>query len=1205
MLAAFLQRFRHPTCKPSGLNSWPRPLLSKLPLLDVLTAAKEMLDVPKQSFPGSFFGPPTLVALLEHRAKYQPEAATYRFLVDGESEEVALTNQELDCLARRIAHHLQSQGLQGERALLLFPAGLEFIAAFFGCLYAGVVAVPAYPPRMNRSLDRIQTIAQDAQAKVALTTSDVWQRMQNMLPQTPFLQHLTWVQTDTLPPGGEEHWQDPGVDGSTLAMLQYTSGSTGTPNGVMLTHANLLHNSALICYAFEHTRSGTGVFWLPSYHDMGLIGGIIQPLYVGRPNILMSPMAFLQRPLRWLKAITRYRGTTSGGPNFAYELCLKRIRPEQLDQLDLSSWQVAFNGAEPIRPETLERFAERFAPCGFRYEAFYPCYGLAESTLIATGGYKPDPPVILSVDAAQLEQNTVVETAPGAPGTRRLVGCGQRLPDLDVIVVDPETGCECPEGKVGEIWISGPSVAQGYWNRPEKTEQTFRAFVKDTGEGPYLRTGDLGFFHRGELYCTGRLKDLIIIRGRNHYPQDIELTAQQSHPALRSEATAAFTVEGEDGHERLVIVQELERRQDKHAAEAIQAIRRAVAREHDLVVDAVALIRAGSIPKTSSGKIQRHACRRAWLDGTLTVIAAWPGDVELDETASAAEVATGDDGPGGADFGAGEASALWEVSASEGNGQPQAAAEPGPQKPVASADRTPAAPTTPPARQLSFQEAARIVMEEVRRIAGSRAQGATLDSTFSDVGMDSLERVELQAALEDRLGGRIPEDQAPQVESFRQVAHLVHQYLGHPEQRQSLSLEEIPESYYRIEQWPEYQQLRQNLSLLETSGLGNPYFNVHERVTRDTTQIGGRELINFSSYNYVGMSGDPQVAAAAKEAIDRYGTSVSASRLVSGEKTIHRELEHALADWLGTEDAVVMVGGHATNETVIGHLMGPGDLIVHDALAHNSILQGCILSGARRRSFTHNDPEALEAVLRETRGQFRRVLIVIEGVYSMDGDIAPLPQFIELKKKYKALLMIDEAHSIGVLGRHGRGIGEHFDVDPADVDIWMGTMSKSLGSCGGYIAGSRALVEYLKYTAPGFVYSVGIPPAAAAAALASLQVLRREPQRVERLHQRSRLFLELAQQRGLNTGLSQGTPIVPVILGNSLLSLQLSRALYQRGVNVQPILYPAVEENAARLRFFITCTHTEEQIRYTVDAMAEELARLTDQQQPLAQEKSG
>ena len=356
--------------------------------------------------------------------------------------------------------------------------------------------------------------------------------------------------------------------------------------------------------------------------------------------------------------------------------------------------------------------------------------------------------------------------------------------------------------------------------------------------------------------------------------------------------------------------------------------------------------------------------------------------------------------------------------------------------------------------------------------------------------------------------------------------------------------------------------------------------------------IAGKQLISFATYNYLGMSGDPVVSAAAKDAIDRYGTSVSASRLVSGEKPLHRQLEQGLASFLGTEDAICLVGGHATNETTIGHLFGPGDLILHDALAHNSIVQGAILSGARRRPFPHNDVDALDQLLAEIRREYRRVLVVIEGVYSMDGDYPDLPRFVEVKQRHKALLMIDEAHSMGTMGPHGRGIGEHFDVDPRAVDIWMGTLSKSFGSCGGYIAGSRELVEYLKYTAPGFVYSVGMPPSNAAAALAALRLIEEDPERVARVQDRSRTFLRLAKNRGLNTGLSNNTPVIPVIVGNSLHALQLSRRLFERGINVQPILYPAVEEHAARLRFFVTACHTEAQITETVEAVAEELARI-------------
>jgi len=402
----------------------------------------------------------------------------------------------------------------------------------------------------------------------------------------------------------------------------------------------------------------------------------------------------------------------------------------------------------------------------------------------------------------------------------------------------------------------------------------------------------------------------------------------------------------------------------------------------------------------------------------------------------------------------------------------------------------------------------------------------------------------------------------------------------------------VDEASYRIEQFPEVQELEQRLGLVAAFGLKNPYFNVHERVTNDTSVIGGRTMINWSSYNYLGLSGDPQVSRAAQEAVERYGTSVSASRVASGEKPLHRELEQELARFLGCEDAIVTVSGHGVFVTVIGHLMGPQDLILHDSLAHDCILGGSKLSGAKRRPFPHNDFEALEKQLAQLRPHYRRVLIAVEGVYSMDGDITPLPQFVELKKKYKALLLVDEAHSIGVLGETGRGVGEHHRIERTDVDLWMGTMSKSLASCGGYVAGSKTLVNFLKYTVPGFVYSVGISPANAAAALEALRQMQAHPEKVQRLRERSALFLKVARERGIDTGFAGGSAVVPAILGNSLHSLQVSEALRQRGINVQPILYPAVEETAARLRFFVTSTHTEQQIRETIEVLAEEIARV-------------
>jgi 8-amino-7-oxononanoate synthase len=413
-----------------------------------------------------------------------------------------------------------------------------------------------------------------------------------------------------------------------------------------------------------------------------------------------------------------------------------------------------------------------------------------------------------------------------------------------------------------------------------------------------------------------------------------------------------------------------------------------------------------------------------------------------------------------------------------------------------------------------------------------------------------------------------------------------------------VSARAVPAENYDVALFPEYLELKRHKRMLLAVTETNPYFRVDQgsdtllQSTPGLAHIDGRALSNFCAYDYIGMAHDPAVTAATKDAIDRYGTGAGASRLVSGEKQIHRDLEHALAEFLGTPAAIVFVSGHATNVTTIGHLMGPGDLIVHDILAHNSILQGARLSGATCRGFAHNDCRALDVLLSGIRHGHRRVLIAIEGVYSMDGDYPDLARFVDIKERHHALLYVDEAHSLGTMGRTGRGLGEHAGVAPSSVDMWMGTLSKSLASCGGYIAGSAELIEYLKYTAPGFVYSVGISPANAATALAALTVLQREPGRVARLQELSSLFLRLARERGLNTGIAAGTPVIPIIVGNSVRCLRLSRALFRRGINVQPIIHPAVPEHATRLRVFITINHTESLIRGAVDAIAEELTKL-------------
>ena len=1100
------------------------------------------------------YRPPTtnLVECLQYWAEQTPSEIAY-YWIDGEVEESRITFAELDCRARAIAAHFQQRGLAGETALLLYPPGLEFISGFFGCLYAGVLAVPAYPPRRNRNMERLEAIAGDAGAKAALNVADSQVRNETIRQQSSSLDRLDWIATDAIDSAKAADWQPTKIDNSAVAMLQYTSGSTGKPKGVMLAHENLIHNVALITQAFEGSRSSVTVSWLPTYHDMGLIGGVISPLFCGRPSILMSPMSFLQKPIRWLQAISKYRATFSGGPNFAYDLCVQKVTDEQLDTLDLSTWKVAFNGAEPIRQRTLEKFYQKFSSAGFSATASYPCYGMAESTLIITGGVRHDPPVISAFDGKSLDEHSIVPLAIDDPQARKLVGCGHVLPDEEVIIVDPVTYKKMPGNRVGEIWVDGPSVAKGYWKQPEVTQQTFHAKLSDSPGGPYLRTGDLGFLHDGQLFVTGRLKDLIIIRGVNRYPQDIELTVERADNRLQAGAVGVFAVDME-GRERLIVVSEVERGRRKDWSDVIDKIRHDVTAEHDVPPDGVVLVRFGSIPKTSSGKIQRHACRAGFIDGTLPVVAKW---------------------------------FAWS---SEAEG---IAEDPKEQDSATATSQTQDGPIV------------QAVMHHVRDVAKERAKQLNVDTNIvTELGLDSLERLEIANSLEETFGGRFPEEVMQQMETVREVVDAIVEHIGVSEDvldklesgrtvKKKLR-REIPPAHYQFAEMAEYRRLQNTKGLLDQTGVENPYFRVHEAVTNDTAMIEGRELISFSSYNYLGMSGDPKVSEAAKKAIDQFGTSVSASRLVSGEKTVHGELERSIAQFLGTENAICMVGGHATNETTIGHLFGAGDLILHDALAHNSIIQGAILSGARRRPFPHNDWQALDDVLREVRHEYRRVLVVIEGVYSMDGDFPELPKFVEVKDRHKSFLMVDEAHSIGTMGATGRGISEHFELDAKTVDIWMATLSKTFGSCGGYIAGCNELIDYLKYTAPGFVYSVGIPPSNAAAALASLELLQAEPDRVARVQHNSSLFLRLAKEQGLNTGMSNNTPVVPIIIGNSAHSLLVSRALFERNINVQPILYPAVEEEAARLRFFITSLHTEQQIQDTVAAVAEELAKLDD-----------
>ncbi|NKZ06728.1 type I polyketide synthase [Actinomadura latina] len=2138
--------------------------------------------------------PETVAGVLRHHVRRTPDRLAYRFRTGLGGESESWTYRDLDARARAVAGRLQREGLRNRPVLLLLPPGLEYVAGFLGCLYAGAIAVPAYPPgggRAGGTTERLAAVAANAGAEWALVDEE-----QRRPPAG-----IRRLATAECGADDAETYRDPGLTPGSLAFLQYTSGSTAAPKGVMVSNENLVANLRAIHLMMEHDHDSVLVSWLPPYHDMGLIGGLLTPLYGGVPAHLMAPKTFIQRPLLWLETISATRATTAISPNFGFDYCLRRISAEQAAGLDLSSWRLALNGAEPVRADTLDAFAERFAPSGFDRRALLPCYGLAEATLLVSGAPADRPPKVGALDAEALG-NGRAEAAPAGRRAVRSVGCGPAADRVGVAIVDPATRRRLPAGRVGEVWVSGPGVARGYWRDADATRETFQARIEDGDGTPHLRTGDLGFEWDGELHIAGRLKDVVIVQGRNHYPQDVELTAEGVDEAVRAGCGAAFGVEV-DGAEELVVVCELDAHRAGDTGDLLARIRAAVAREHDVSPHAVVLVRRGAVGKTTSGKVQRRGCRDAFLSLALPVAAAsvtrepasagtgrpgqpgqpgQPGrkqvidviasvtgsagvedrrfaDLGLDYSALLALAGrlerelgihvplgellaepsvpallartTGEDAgrpapgpargaadieawlveraaarlglpartidatapfaalgltskaavaivdelgewlgrelppstvferptirdvadrlgteaheahgekagtgpravgaaepiaviglgcrfPGAADpegywrllldgrdavadvpagrwdaagadapkrggfldhidrfdarffgisareaermdpqqrllleiawetfedagiapdrvagtdtgvfvgisghdyadlqmgdldaidvyaatgtahsiaanrlsyqfdlrgpslaidtacssslvavhaacrslragecgvalaggvnllinpalsvafarggmlspdgscrafddaangyvrgegaglvclkplsraladgdriyatidgaavghggrangltaprgsaqrrvieralaeagtdgrgvdyveahgtgtvlgdpvewealaavYGAGRAAdapcpvgsvkagighleaaagiaglikavlALWHGElppqlnfttpnrhlAWDGSGltvpagragrgaappsraavssfgfgganahvivrrapEPEPAADPPdgerPVRALALSAHTPTALATlarryrahiaarpdvgladlchaantgraalghravltagsmteldealtalasgeastdvtlghatgrapRPAflfsgqgtqypgmgrglhesspvfagvidraeevlrpligrslRDLLFTEADPALLKSTRycqpalvavevalarlweslgvrpaavlghsvgafaaacvagalsledALALAATRGRLMDelpgsgamiACSGDAGLigeaaaaapsvavaavnapghlvlsgpaDAIERLardlpergvvvrplavshafhsplmagaagplreaagavavqepgipwisdhtgepmgrprpgywadhllgtvrfadgvaalrrlgcdafveagphptllglartgsaedagtalwlpSLRRGADDwrtflRSAGRwhcaggdvrwagleagrprrrvaaphavfersrywLRESPATDGEERREIevngnghVHVdadrvlacvsrvsgfpVEQIPPHARVTSELGLdslmkgelerglaplypdrvarlrETLPEDFTigqlldalggapavqpppppepepapepepepatsrpvviqrRFEEWEEYAEMLERLRLIESSG-PNAYERVHDGFNSGRIHMNGRRVVNFSAFNYLALSAHPRLREAAKAAIDRYGTSSSATPLLCGETPLHHELEAEIAGFLGTEAAIVFAGGHATNVATVGHLFGPEDLIVHDEWIHDSTVRGCILSGARRRPFPHNDWRALDRILGAMRGRFRRALVVIEGAYSQDGDLPDLPRFIEVKRRHDAMLMIDEAHSLGVLGRTGRGVGEHFGVDPDDVDLWMGTLSKAIGSLGGYIAARRPLIQFMKYTTPLYIFSTGISPASAAAALEAFRVIQDEPGRVARLRELSEHFRTAARARGLDTGVSHETAVIPIIVGDWGRAMEISSALLERGVNVMPIGYPAVPRDKCRLRFFVNADHREADLDRSLDLLVD------------------
>jgi len=558
----------------------------------------------------------SLLDLLQFRAMNQPEEQVYTFLSDGETQAEHLTYRALYRQAQAIAHNLSGFDTRGKPVLLLYPSGLDFIAAFWGCLYAGAIAVPAPLPRSSRSVERIQAIAQDIQTSVILTTRLIEEKLKSRSMPVPALAKLRWISTDTI---AKNEYVPCAPVVHDLAFIQYTSGSTRVPRGVLVSHTNLLSNLKFIAEATDFGPDDRLVSWLPSYHDMGLVM-LFLVMYVGCPATLMSPSAFIQRPSRWLEVFGRNRATFTIAPNFAYDLCSESISEEELTRLDLHSWTLAACGSEPVRYQTLKRFSERFAICGFREESFFPCYGLAEATLMVSGGPGTSRPFTIQAQREALERNQVIEDSEA--GTF-LVGCGKASPENQVVIVDHRTCTRCPEGQVGEIWVCGPAVSRGYWNKTEETRERFSAYLAGTGEGPFLRTGDQGFIHQEQLFVTGRIKDVIVIRGSNFYPEDIEFEVERCHPALQGGGCVVFCRDPDPNSDyALIIVQEVKRQylSAPPINAIIRAIRGVVAERFGLRAADIVLTRYLGLPRTTSGKKRRQTCTILYLNGQLDIL---------------------------------------------------------------------------------------------------------------------------------------------------------------------------------------------------------------------------------------------------------------------------------------------------------------------------------------------------------------------------------------------------------------------------------------------------------------------------------------------------------------------------------------------------------------------------------------------------------
>lgn len=1029
------------------------------------------------------------------------------------------------------------------RVLLPAPQSLDYVAGFYGALMAGVIPVTLPAPRSKRSVERVRRVAEDCTPVAMLVTQAQQAPLQKAIAEVHLLSDLPEVVLDgsELDPGTStsvaasfmaEKGPAPTIADDSpnrVAFLQYTSGSTSQPKGVMVTHGNLAHNCAVIGTHWARDTRTVLLSWLPLHHDMGLIGCVLSVLHYGGQAVLLPPNAVLQRPLLWLEMVSRLRATDIIGPDFGYAACAQAA--EKLGcplMMNLSSLSTASNGAEPVRPETLERFGRTFDQHGFRREAWVPCYGMAETTLTVTAHALGNHPVVKSFDIAALARGIAgVGTSEGA--TRRLTGCGTAHEGMEIAIVNPETHDRLDDNQVGEIWVRGESVAAGYFGKPEITREIFGARISD-GSGPWLRTGDLGFLHEGQLYPCGRVKDMIKLRGRNLYPQDIEAAVASQLPWLALNGCAVFGVD-KHGAESIGVLIEADRalaKQLKAAPEAaarelVDLVRQAVTEECEAAPALIAFIGPTDFPRTTSGKVQRHAAK---------LIATTPGDSRVLYAATKHE--SGTNGP---------------AKGTEQQAAPSLA---------------------------NFALVHEILLSVLRDQVDGTLSALDPDAPLTRYGMDSLATVEAAVRLERASGRKLPAELVVPTLTTREVTRLL------ADEALENSAVTAPPSPASTPFPQRMAEAMERFNRLREAGR-YPYHQIMSGYDGGAVISKGKRMLMLGSYEYLNMVDHPLRVAAAKKALDDYGTGGKGVPILAGKTEIHVELEKRIAQIMQAEDAIVYTSGFVTNLATVCSFTGPGDVVIGDALNHASILDGCRNSGARFITYAHNDLAALERLLVENAGT--HTLVVMEGVFSMDGDIGLVPEVAKLCKKHGAYLMVDEAHSFGVIGCKGLGVLEHFDLPPDAIDLKMGTLSKALAGVGGFVAGKGEIIDFLRHTSRGYVFSGALPPPNAAASLAALEVLETEPWRVERLQNNARRWRAGLQNLGYDTFTSE-TAIVPVRMPDERTAFEFAHRCKENGIFVVPIVFPAVPVNAPRMRTCVTTSLSEDDLDWALEVFA-------------------